>query len=39
MDVHLRLMVQLAALIACQALNEYHVMLGTALDVGVTRSR
>ena len=36
MDVRLRLMVQLAALIACQALNEYHVMLGAALNVGVT---
>ncbi|WP_430390702.1 carboxymuconolactone decarboxylase family protein [Dyella sp. 20L07] len=36
MDVRLRLMVQLAALIACQALNEYRVMLGGALNVGVT---
>lgn len=31
-----RLMVQLAALIACQALGEYRVMLGAALNVGVT---
>lgn len=36
MDVRLRLMVQLAALIACQAANEYLVMLGAALNVGVT---
>ena len=33
---HTRLMVQLAALIACQALSEYRVMLGAALTVGVT---
>ena len=31
-----RLMVQLASLIACQALREYRVMLGAALTVGVT---
>jgi len=31
-----RLMVQLASLIACQALSEYRVMLGAALTVGVT---
>jgi len=31
-----RLMVQLAAMIACQALGEYRVMLGAALTVGVT---
>jgi len=36
MDVRLRLMVQLATLIACQAANEYRVMLGAALNVGVT---
>jgi 4-carboxymuconolactone decarboxylase len=36
MDLHLRMMVQLAALIACQAVNEYRVMLGAALQVGVT---
>lgn len=36
MDIRLRLMVQLAALIACQAVNEYCVMLGGALNVGVT---
>jgi 4-carboxymuconolactone decarboxylase len=32
------LMVQLAALIACQALSQYRVMLGAALTVGVTPS-
>ena len=36
MDVRLRLMIQLAALIACQAVNEYRIMLGAALNVGVT---
>jgi 4-carboxymuconolactone decarboxylase len=36
MDVRLRLMVQMAALIACQAVNEYRVILGAALNVGVT---
>ncbi|WP_286041947.1 carboxymuconolactone decarboxylase family protein [Rhodanobacter thiooxydans] len=36
MHIRLRLMVQLAALIACQAVNEYCVMLGGALNVGVT---
>jgi 4-carboxymuconolactone decarboxylase len=36
LDVRLRLMVQLAALIACQAAGEYRVMLGAALNVGVT---
>jgi len=36
MDVCLRLKVQLAALIACQALSEYRAMLGAALAVGVT---
>jgi 4-carboxymuconolactone decarboxylase len=36
LDVRTRLMVQLASLIACQALNEYRVMLGAALTVGVT---
>jgi 4-carboxymuconolactone decarboxylase len=36
MDTRTRLMVQLAALIACQALGEYRVMLGAALTVGVT---
>jgi alkylhydroperoxidase/carboxymuconolactone decarboxylase family protein YurZ len=29
-------MVQLAAMIACQAVSEYRVMLGAALQVGVT---
>lgn len=36
MDTRLRLMVQLAALIACQAVNAYRAMLGGALNVGVT---
>lgn len=36
LDTKTRLMVQLAALIACQAVHEYRVMLGGALHVGVT---
>jgi 4-carboxymuconolactone decarboxylase len=36
LDLSLRLMVQLAAIIACQAPNEYRFMLGAALDNGVT---
>jgi 4-carboxymuconolactone decarboxylase len=36
LDTRTRLMAQLAALIACQALSEYRVMLGAALTVGVT---
>ncbi len=36
LDAPTRLMVQLAALIACQALAEYRVMLGAALTAGVT---
>ena len=36
LDAKTRLMVQLAALIACQALSEFRVMLGAALTVGVT---
>jgi 4-carboxymuconolactone decarboxylase len=36
LDARMRLMVQLAALIACQALREYRVMLGAALAVGVS---
>jgi 4-carboxymuconolactone decarboxylase len=36
LDTRTRLMVQLAALIATQALSEYRVMLGAALTVGVT---
>jgi 4-carboxymuconolactone decarboxylase len=36
LDVRTRLMVQLAAMIACQALGEYRVMLGAALTVGVS---
>jgi 4-carboxymuconolactone decarboxylase len=36
LDLRTRLMVQLAALIGCQALSEYRVMLGAALANGVT---
>jgi 4-carboxymuconolactone decarboxylase len=36
LDVRARVMVQLAALIASQALAEYRVMLGAALNVGVS---
>jgi 4-carboxymuconolactone decarboxylase len=36
LDIRTRLMVQLAALIGCQALTEYRVMLGAALTAGVT---
>jgi alkylhydroperoxidase/carboxymuconolactone decarboxylase family protein YurZ len=36
LDTRTRLMVQLAALISCQALSEYRVMLGAALTAGVT---
>ena len=36
LDPRTRVMVQLGALIACQALSEYRVMLGAALTVGVT---
>lgn len=36
LDIRTRLMVQLAAIIACQALREYRVMLGAALTAGVT---
>jgi 4-carboxymuconolactone decarboxylase len=36
LDARVRLMVQLAAMISCQALREYRVMLGAALTVGVT---
>jgi 4-carboxymuconolactone decarboxylase len=36
LDTRTRLMVQLAALIGCQALSEYRVMLGVALTGGVT---
>jgi len=36
LDIRTRLMVQLAAVIASQAANEYRVMLGGALHVGVT---
>jgi 4-carboxymuconolactone decarboxylase len=36
LDIKTRLMVQLAAIIACQALNEYRVMLRAALNVGIS---
>lgn len=36
LDTRTRLMVQLASMIACQALGEYRVVLGAALTVGVT---
>jgi len=36
LDVRTRLMVQLAAIIPCQALREYRVMLGAALTAGMT---
>jgi 4-carboxymuconolactone decarboxylase len=36
LDIRTRLMVQLAAIIACQALREYRIMLGAALNSGVT---
>lgn len=36
LNTHTRLMIQLASLIACQALSEYRVILGAALTVGVT---
>lgn len=36
LEVRTRLMVQLAALIACGALTEYQVLLGAALDAGIT---
>jgi 4-carboxymuconolactone decarboxylase len=36
LDARTRLMVQLASMIACQALREYRVMVGAALAVGVT---
>src|SRR5215212_5348291 len=36
LDARTRLMVQLASMIACQAVSEYRVMLGTALTAGVT---
>ena len=36
LDVRTRLMTQLAAMIACQALREFHVMAGAALNIGVT---
>jgi 4-carboxymuconolactone decarboxylase len=36
LDTRTRLMVQLAALIACQAVSEYRAMLGAALTVGGT---
>jgi 4-carboxymuconolactone decarboxylase len=36
LDIRTRLMIQLAAMIACQALAKYRVMLEEALNVGVT---
>lgn len=36
LDIRIRLMVQLASIIASQALREYRAMLGAALTVGVT---
>src|SRR4051794_3793517 len=36
LDIRTRLMVQLASIIACNAMTEYRVMLGGALNVGVT---
>ena len=36
LDTRTRLMVQLASLIACQAVGEYRAMVGAALTVGVT---
>jgi 4-carboxymuconolactone decarboxylase len=36
LDTRIRLMVQLASIIACQAVREYRAMLGAALNVGVT---
>ena len=36
LDTRTRLMMQLAAMIACQAVSEYRIMLGAALHVGVT---
>ncbi len=36
LDTRIRLMTQLAAIIACQAVAEYRAMLGAALTVGVT---
>ena len=39
LDTRTRLMVQLASMIASQAVSEYRVMLGAALTVGSRRSR
>ena len=36
LDIRTRLMVQLASMIACQAVGEYRVLLGGAMNVGVT---
>ena len=36
LEARTRVMVQLASIIACQALREYRVMLGAALATGVT---
>lgn len=39
LDTRTRLMIQLASMIACQAVREYRAMLGAALNVGVTSRR
>jgi 4-carboxymuconolactone decarboxylase len=36
LDPRVRVMTQLAAMIACQAVSEYRVMVGAALNIGVT---
>ena len=36
LDIRTRLMIQLSSIIACQAVREYRIMLGAALNVGVT---
>src|SRR5712672_3172537 len=36
LDLRTGLMIQLASMIACRAVGEYRVMLGAALNVGVT---
>ena len=36
LDLRTRLMIQLASMIACRAVGEYRVMLGAAVNVGVT---
>lgn len=36
LDIRVRLMTQLAAIIACQGLSEYRVMVGAAIHIGIT---